>query len=70
MNDLWEQFEKDVLPKKKPSTAKEYSRQWTKNIQPVLGRFKVTNVSRKNINGLHRSLKLSPTLANRVVDLC
>jgi integrase len=67
MTELWERYESDQLPLKKPSTASEYVRYWNDVIRPKLGRLYVTEVSRANVDRLHKSLGNTPYQANRVL---
>lgn len=57
----------DVDARRKPTTAREYRRLWTKHVIPVLGSMKVADVTTANVAVLHRTLKSTPYVANRVL---
>lgn len=67
VRDLCDQYmEKHALLKKKASSAKEDLSLINRNILPVLGSRKVTDVKRSDIAQLHYDLRSTPTHANRV----
>lgn len=66
--DLIDQFKKDYLPRKRPSTQSDYQRWLDRFVAPKLGGMKVADVQHADIDALHRSIsKDTPTQANRVV---
>jgi integrase len=70
VGDLWEMYKKDILPKRRETTAVEYQREATQYILPRLGRLKVAEVSREDVAALHREIeKAHPYQANRVLAL-
>jgi integrase len=70
MADLCERFIEEYLPRKRPSTQKEYRLQIASEILPRLGRLKVANVTFSNIDALHHGITAkAPYRANRVVAL-
>jgi len=70
MRDVWERFEGDHLPKLKPITVRDYRAAWIKRIDPKLGNVKVRDVSRTDIERLHKSIgKAAPFMANRILAL-
>ncbi len=70
MTDLWERFENEHLPKRKPSTADDYRAMWKNHIQPEFGTSKIKDISRKEIIAVHlRISKRSPYTANRLVAM-
>jgi integrase len=66
---LGDEFLLDVDARRKLRTAVEYRRLWSKHIQPAIGRQLVATVSHSEISKLHRGLRETPTLANRVLAL-
>lgn len=63
------EFFVDVQDHRKPSTAREYGRQWKKHILPTVGTARVAEVTTADVAKLHRSLRETPYLANRVLAL-
>ena len=58
------------MPKRKDITVRDYRAAWVNNIEPKLGKVKVRDVSRTDIDRLHKSIsKTAPFLANRVLAL-
>jgi integrase len=68
--DLWDRFEKEHLPKKRESTARDYRALMKNHIRKPLGHKKVAEVDFTDIDSLHRKIsKTAPYLANRAVSL-
>lgn len=68
LNELADSYmTKHLIPKGKPSTVKEWRRLLDTTILPKLGGRKVADLKRSDIERLHRSLKKTPTTANRVL---
>jgi integrase len=66
--DLCSRFERDYLPRKRPSTQRVYRQQIATDILPALGRMKVAAVSHADIDGFHHRLSArAPTHANRTL---
>lgn len=59
----------DVRDRRKPTTAAEYGRLWAKHVAPALGSRRVADVTPADAGKLHRSLRGTPYLANRVLSL-
>jgi integrase len=57
----------DVRGRRKPATAREYARLWAKNIAPALGSHRVTKVATADVARVHRALRSTPYVANRVL---
>jgi integrase len=55
--------------KRKPSTAREYRRLAERVILPALGRKRVADVTRADIQRLHHARRATPTEANRALAL-
>jgi integrase len=62
-------LEQHVDAKRKGSTAKEYRRQFNVNVNPLLGRTRVCEITHADVSQLHHALRNSPYVANRVVSL-
>lgn len=68
MDDLWERYERDRLKvRNRVRTVAEYSRNWKSHAQPDLGRLKVSEVSRRDINAVFARMGTKKTTANRVL---
>lgn len=68
VQDVWERFEADHLHKRKASTIRDYRSVWRNDIEPSLGDLRVRDVSRQDVDRLHKQItKRAPTIANRVV---
>ncbi len=70
VQDLWERFEVDYLPMRKPQTRKDYESEWRRIIAPKLASCAVSDVTRTDMDKLHKSLRERPYRANRVLALC
>lgn len=63
---LWERYDKEVLPTKRPKTQQDERSMWRRLVLPSLGRRKLSSIKPADIDNLHRALSLAtPTLANR-----
>lgn len=58
-----------VRAKRKESTLREYRRLFEIEIEPVLGRMALADITRADVTGLHRRLAAKPYIANRVVAI-
>lgn len=66
--DLAARFERDYLPRKRPSTQRVYRQQIQADILPAFGRTKVVAVSHADVDGFHHRLSArAPTHANRTI---
>jgi integrase len=66
--DLCSRFLADYVPRKRPSTQRDYRQQVNVDILPALGRLKVAAVSHADIDAFHRKISTrAPTHANRVL---
>lgn len=54
---------------KRASSVRNDRGMWERNILPVLGQVKVKDVTRKQVESLHRAMKDTPYAANRVLAL-
>ena len=70
MTDLFDRYlAEHARPHKKPSSVANDERLIAKRLQEALGRKKVAEVQRADIDGLHRSLAQKPYEANRCLAL-
>jgi integrase len=68
VSDLCARFERDYVPRKRPSTQRVYRQQIAADILPALGRMKVAAVSPADTDGFHHRLSArAPTHANRTL---
>src|SRR5262245_22101576 len=66
--DLCARFERDYLPRKRPSTQRVYRQQIATDILPAFGKTKVAAVSHGDVDGFHHRLSArASTHANRTV---
>ncbi len=59
----------DVRDRRKTSTAQEYVRLWGKHVVPTMGTKRVVEINAVDVARLHRTLRPTPYLANRVLAL-
>jgi len=71
MARLCQRFEDEYLPKKRPSTQRDYKAMIANEILPAMRALKVADVSYSDVDGLHRKITKRgvPYRANRVVAL-
>lgn len=69
MRDVWARFAAEQLPLKKPSTARNYERQWRDIIEPAFGAQRVDALTRAEIDRLHKRMRPTPYHANRTLAL-
>lgn len=67
--DVWTHFAAEQLPRKKPQTRREYDSQWRDLLAPALGRKLVRDLTRPEVDRLHKGLSNTPYRANRVLAL-
>jgi integrase len=69
VNDLCDRFQEEHLPRKRASTAADYTRMLRLHVRPAIGKRKVASLSFSDVDKLHRDLTRSsgPYLANRVI---
>ncbi len=68
--DLCERFMTDHLPKKRPSTQRDYGAIIDRIILPAIGRQRVADLSHADIDDMHRGAsKTAPFRANRAVAI-
>jgi integrase len=69
MLELWERYERDHLPTKKPSSARNDKGLWRLYLAPKLAEKKVSDIGSNDVYSIHRALADKPHTANRVVAL-
>jgi integrase len=67
--ELGLEYLQDVAAHKKDRTSREYVRLWEKHVKPALGAKPVREVTSASIALLHRQMRSTPFLANRVLAL-
>jgi integrase len=68
MADLCARFERDYLPRNRPSTQRVYRQQIRTDIMPAFGKMKVAAVTHADADGFHHRLSArAPTDANRTI---
>lgn len=72
VTDLWERYEREVLPRKAPRSQVDERIMWAKVIEPRLGNRLVQDISHDDIDDLHRWVTVerrTPVRANRTVEV-
>ena len=72
MAELFDRFEREVMPRKRPNTIRDYRGMLKKHIRPYFGKHtKITDVSFADIDKLHRDVTATGSTyrANRCVAL-
>lgn len=69
MTDLWARFADEQLPLKKPRSAEEYRTQWRDYLGPAFAMRLVAEITRSDIDRLHKKMRDVPYRANRVLAL-
>lgn len=70
VQDMFERYEKDYMPKLAPRSAQDQRSMFAKSILPRLGSKKVEDVTFNDCEALHRHLtKDRPLRANRVIEV-
>jgi integrase len=67
--DLCDRYIADVLPRKRASTQRDYSSRIRTVIRPALGKKKVADVRRTDIDRMHRRHAATPYQANRALAI-
>lgn len=63
---LWERYDEEVLPTKRPKTQQDERSMWRRLVLPRLGSRKLSSIRPSDIDNLHRAVSVStPTQANR-----
>jgi len=66
--DLCARFERDYLPRKRPSTQRVYRQQIQTDILPAFGKMKVAAITHADVDGFHHRLSArAPVHANRTL---
>ena len=69
MAELWERYVTNHLPMKKRTSQMDDRQKWRDYVEPKIGRRKVNQVRRDEIDSIHKSLADRPYVANRVLAL-
>lgn len=69
LGDVWERYEREHLPSCKAQTRCGYEAQWKNQLMPKFGKFAVNEISRSDVDKLHKGLRATPYLANRIIAL-
>jgi len=64
---LVERYEREALPKNRPSTAESYRGLLSRHILPALGRRPVADITRADVARLHHTMRRTPGSANRAL---
>ena len=67
--DLWRRYEKEHLPARKPQTRYDYQAQWTTILKHQIGQSLVHEITRSEVDKLHKALRATPYRANRALAL-
>lgn len=71
LQDLWERYQTEHLPRKAPRAQADECSIWAKIILPRLGKWKLTAIDHDAIDTLHRditTIRGTPVRANRTVE--
>lgn len=69
VRELGTEYMEEVQARRKPSTYAEYKRLWEKHVVPTIGARTVGEVDLSHVRKLHRDLKETPYVANRVIAM-
>jgi integrase len=71
LNDLWQRYKAEYLPRKAPRSQADERSIWEKIILPRLGKHKLGSIDHAEIDALHRdvtTVRGTPVRANRTVE--
>ena len=69
LKDLWDRFEQEHLPLRKPHTQYDYRRIWIGILEVRFGNERVEALSSSEVDRFHKSLSTRPYRANRALAL-
>ena len=72
MNELWERYQNEHLPRKAARSQADERIMWEKIILPRFGKIKVASLTHEDIDALHRdvtTVRGTPVRANRTVEV-
>ena len=69
LREVLDRVEREHLPKRKPTTAREYRRIFDAHLGPALGSRAITEISRADVAKLHHRLASTPRQANFAVAI-
>ena len=68
VTDLWEEYRAKHLPKLSAKNAKDQERAWGQHVLPRLGKYRIKELTSRDVDDLHRDLsQTAPVMANRVI---
>ena len=69
LQELWDKYTVDHLPNRATSTQRNAEQLWRLYIKQSLGKRRVSDVTRQDIDRLHRKMRATPYQANRTIAL-
>lgn len=69
LSDVWDRYERDHLPLKKPSTQRNYKTIWNDRLKPGFGKHQIQSIRRGDVDAFHKRLSDTPYQANRTLAL-
>lgn len=66
---VWDRYERDHLPLKKPSTKRNYQTIWNDRLKPAFGKYRLEEIRRAEVDAFHKKLSDTPYQANRTLAL-
>lgn len=72
MQDLWERYELEYLPRKAPRSQSDERSMWVKIILPRLGKLRLAAIDHDTIDALHQDItqiRSTPVRANRTIEV-
>lgn len=67
LGDLWRRFDAGDMKRLKPATKRDYHSLWRNILEPNLGKRRVADISRADVDSMHSALSATPYQANRSV---
>lgn len=69
LQELWDKYTVDHLPNRAASTQRNAEQLWRLYIKQSLGKHRLPDVTRQDIDRLHRKMRVTPYQANRSIAL-
>ncbi|MBR2654927.1 MAG: site-specific integrase [Loktanella sp.] len=67
LSDLWERFDAGEMRRLKPATIRDYHSLWRNILEPKLGKRRVADISRADVDRIHSAMSKTPYQANRSI---
>ncbi|SDX00885.1 site-specific integrase [Litoreibacter albidus] len=67
LTDLWERFDAGEMKRLKSATIRDYHSLWRNILEPNLGKRRVADISRSDVDRMHSAMSATPYQANRSV---